>query len=639
MWSGGSSDQNGKKKPPKRKGSDGGLAMAVLEEEADLYGYLSMFMVHSDALYAEIKKAKHRLQSGELDLSQAATDCGGGSCANTEFLDLFEAELERVAKTITTQQEAQELSAKALLTNSDAILASDDEKTTEALKPLRAKADELSNMVLKLQRFIARNAEVLAQVGANADKEIGTTCMALLSRRFSLAPWKSANTAVVVVLSDIYEDLRNAEAKNKKKDSTWVAPSSFERSTTKYWIKEDRLMELLLSAVTEAPLLVYGRSGHLTNRRDVSRSEGDKLWDSLATPINSVYFDSPTMVMYRERIKRSEGAQLFRVRWYGKKPEGEELVFLELKTHHEKWINEKSVKERVNIQEKDMRVFLSSQNWSLDVAKRLVLAAEPKLEGEKLNKQVDLINRMHDVVIKNDLRPCVRSMYARAAFQSPESNALRLTLDRNVTLIDERKSPPGSWCLPDDAVITANMSARVPYPVFEIKLSDSEMPPIFQDLIDKGTLIEAPKFSKFLSGAAAFNASKIETMPYWAGEPEFEEMFGKSRPATTLTKSGRKLKALTRRVTQTGIEVERVSQLFNLEDTDLTDSEDEAEKPRAPSVKEDAPTQASSSAKADGLLGLRFRGVGGDKDKEKEKEIAPRRRARVEPKSYFANER
>ena len=50
------------------------------------------------------------------------------------------------------------------------------------------------------------------------------------------------------------------------------------------------------------------------------------------------------MDLYKERIKRSEGAKLFRVRWYGNKPKGDEQIFLELKTHHECWINDKSGK-------------------------------------------------------------------------------------------------------------------------------------------------------------------------------------------------------------------------------------------------------------------------------------------------------
>ena len=61
------------------------------------------------------------------------------------------------------------------------------------------------------------------------------------------------------------------------------------------------------------------------------------------------------MEMYSERLRRAEGAQLFRVRWYGpRRPRGDGRVFLELKTHHECWIADSSVKERVSIREGDV---------------------------------------------------------------------------------------------------------------------------------------------------------------------------------------------------------------------------------------------------------------------------------------------
>ena len=64
------------------------------------------------------------------------------------------------------------------------------------------------------------------------------------------------------------------------------------------------------------------------------------------------------MHIYSERIKRAEGSQLFRIRWYGSKPHENQNVFLELKTHHESWISNSSVKERVCIMEEDVSKLL-----------------------------------------------------------------------------------------------------------------------------------------------------------------------------------------------------------------------------------------------------------------------------------------
>ena len=110
--------------------------------------------------------------------------------------------------------------------------------------------------------------------------------------------------------------------------------------TTKFWVSEENLPQVLLKSVTELPLLVYGRSGLL--QKDINNPQKEDLWESLASPISSVYFDSANMDLYKERIKRSEGAKLFRIRWYGNKPKSEDKIFLELKTHHECWVDNKS---------------------------------------------------------------------------------------------------------------------------------------------------------------------------------------------------------------------------------------------------------------------------------------------------------
>ena len=303
--------------------------------------------------------------------------------------------------------------------------------------------------------------------------------------------------------------------------------------------------ELLLAAVQEVPLLVYGESGRLTRDEDLKRSEGDKLWN-MASTISSVYFDSPKMSLYNARVRvradccyslsksvvieashhlphtlprqRIEGAQLFRIRWYGKKPKGKELVFLELKTHHESWINTKSVKERVNIFERDVNRFLMNTAFSKSDAELLVHSANPGLEESDIEQSAGLLLAMHDLVQKHGLRPCVRSKYKRVAFQSSASNKLRITVDRDICLIDERGTRHGHWSL-DDSAITDAIMIQSPFDILEVKLAGSEAPTSIDTLLTDGVIHEAAKFSKFLTGASAFN--KVDMLPYWAEHRTF----------------------------------------------------------------------------------------------------------------------
>jgi SPX domain protein involved in polyphosphate accumulation/uncharacterized membrane protein YidH (DUF202 family) len=496
------------------------LSAQSMKDAKAKYGHFSTFIIHDDALYEEIARSAALLNRRGLALSSPT------------FLDLFEAELSLFTEYVIGQHSYQERSAKALLANALTLVdTATDTISSELLQGLRRQTDEQLQSCLLLRRFTKKNTETLTEVAQYADQQLRTICVILFLHQKRNFP--SADSGLPVVFSDIYATLHAAETKQQVTDDKWVAPSSFERTTIKYWVEEDNLAEVLLLASANAPLLVYGRTGRLTTKADclMRQSEGNNnLWDSLATPISSVYFDSPKLGLYGSRIVRDEGSQLLRVRWYGTKPQGKDPIFIELKTHHEKWINSKSVKERVTIQAQDMDAFLASMKWKNEDALALVVKANPSLSGDSLQKSTTLLLTMHEMVVKKGLRPCVRSVYKRAAFQSAQSNSLRLTVDRGVTLFNEaskNECDGGSWCLSDNDCATSgpHLVKQVPFAIFEVKLTSSEMPGVIQAMEDQGIIVKAAKFSKFLTGVAAFNADKVDKLPYWTDYPAFASFF------------------------------------------------------------------------------------------------------------------
>jgi len=257
----------------------------------------------------------------------------------------------------------------------------------------------------------------------------------------------------------------------------------------------------------------------------VNRHNKEDIWNSIATSITSIYFDSPkTMVMYKDRIARIESAQLFRIRWYGDKPCGDELIFLELKTHHEQWVDNNSVKERVALQARDLTQVLlrNGFKWTEDKAQELLLAAKPKLHGDDLDDAVDLLLRIRRLIIKKNLHPCVRSSYRRVAFQSNANNALRFTLDRDIELSSEADAPLGSWCRDDDALVP---SVMMPVTIFEVKLGGVVAPAWITSLLDRYKIQDGHKFSKYLSGASMLHEEHVSCLPYWAEDPLFKGFY------------------------------------------------------------------------------------------------------------------
>ena len=542
----------------------------------------------------------------------------GGPSSSTDtktFIGLLKAQVAQIADGVAYDEQYQERSCKLLLSATDDGKLK-DQHGDHAGNPtyVRIQAEDLIQSSLRLRHYVTKMKESLETVAACADEVLGTDCTSMLRQLTSVAPWKEPNSTLAVVLSDIYEVIRSSENPTTSSSAKWEAPSSFERATTKYWVEKDQLGDLLYTCAKELPLLVYGKSGRLTSKEDLNSTENDKLWKDLATKISSVYFDSPNLALYKERIARREGAQLLRVRWYGEKPQGDDKVFVELKTHHEKWINVSSVKERVTIMEKHMSLFLTRKPWDYQDALPIVSVANPKLKGAELDTAVDLLVRMHQLVLEKDLRPCVRSVYLRAAFQLPTSNALRLTLDRDVTMIDERNAPFGAWSLPAGTPMSSSMLKVVPYPVFEVKLAGSDMPEPLVSLITDGVIIEATKFSKFLSGAAAFNSERVKTLPYWAENPAFQEMFQASGKFQSDPPSSSKSLSILPPPSTTKSSVARKS--ISSDSVSLSKRATGKRSP-TPANKSWFPFLNKSSKTA----------------------IAPKRPARVEPKSFFANER
>lgn len=563
----------------------------------------SHIKVVTAALETKIEESRRRLQSGQIGFASAsvAGNCGRQGAkhmATSPFIDSFTAELKRISNALKQQSKSTKSTALVLLKEVDGL--SHSKNTSPDLSKVKNDASSIHSSALQLNQVANEVITELLSIANKADTKLGTTS-ALEVDRYLTKDDMSSGT-ILILLSDIYSLIRSVEESNvKKDDGFWVAPSSFERITTKFWVRDEHLPEVLLKSARELPLLVYGKSGLLHDATNPTNEED--LWGE----ISSVYFDSPSMDLYKERIKRSEGAKLFRVRWYGDKPSGDDQIFLELKTHHECWINDSSVKERVAIQERHMPTLLDTSTgaWTSEYAHKMVKEASPSDSDESLKEAAALLLEIRGLVCKYQLRPCVRTKYTRCAFQSSSNNNLRLTIDKDITVIDEtRVVSGGNWCLADDSIVPLDAVVKIPYCVFEVKVSDGEDPLFIDDLQQSGVIVKATKFSKFLTGAAIHNSQAVNMLPWWADDKYFEPFF--SRPSAVSAPQ-----SITSSITSA-----------TTDDDDLLLAAEEGSIP------------------SKGLRKRRFwprkvRKTGDSSDPK----IAPRSPARVEPKSFFANER
>ncbi|RYP79883.1 hypothetical protein DL769_002716 [Monosporascus sp. CRB-8-3] len=269
--------------------------------------------------------------------------------------------------------------------------------------------------------------------------------------------------AEVVKLSKLYDLVRTKGNPVKGDSAAGGAQGSFVRQTTKYWVHPDNVTEVKLIILKHLPILVFNAS---------------KEFETQDSAITSIYYDNPEKFdLYGGRLKKTEGAEAIRLRWYGGMQQDQ--IFVERKTHREDWTGEQSVKARFSMKEKNVNAYMRG-----DLLPEAIFEKARK-EGKKPAKVIDeqeaLAREVQYSVLKNGYKPVCRSFYNRTAFQLPADARVRISLDTELTMVREDNSDgvkrsgdnwrrmdigidwPFSQLPPGDVV-------HFPYAVLEVKL-------------------------------------------------------------------------------------------------------------------------------------------------------------------------
>ena len=183
-------------------------------------------------------------------------------------------------------------------------------------------------------------------------------------------------------------------------------------------------MHVKAMIVKHLPVLVYGSSNGKVKAVSL-RNKTDALATEDCQHITSVYYDTDDFQSYNTRLRRDEGAQLFRIRWYGppQQPPETATVFVERKTHHESWIELDSVKERVQLPVSRVRRYLNGEDVASTYVRHLV--EDGAMTEDKAAKSQALAKETQQVLTK--MRPkvfggrpgahvgCMRSVFVQQA--------------------------------------------------------------------------------------------------------------------------------------------------------------------------------------------------------------------------------
>lgn len=241
------------------------------------------------------------------------------------FLQLIESEMAKVERFTVTKV----TNLRQLISQTEALLKMTDNKTGAPAwdaKTVDQKANAIADEFLRLEKYVNLNFMGFHKILKKHDKNLpNNPCKVFYVNRLHAQAWVRGDYSDIVVrLSNIYSALRDDHVAEENKD----ASQSFLRSTTKYWVKTEDVSRVKYAILRHLPVFL----------QKASTGETDSQFT------NSVYLDNDQLELYHGRLDKTPGAIALRLRWYG--PGDPSLVFVERKTHNEKWTGEISVKER-----------------------------------------------------------------------------------------------------------------------------------------------------------------------------------------------------------------------------------------------------------------------------------------------------
>ncbi|KAK7738460.1 vacuolar transporter chaperone [Cytospora paraplurivora] len=437
----------------------------------------------------------------------------------SRFIYKLEGELEKVyqkqqLKTIEIQRriQASERDVKDIVARLNERRAGEDGPSEEEFMVLEEDLSDIIADVNDLAKFIQLNYTGFYKIMKKHDKITGWHIRPVFEARMKAKPfYKDNHDELLVKLSTLYDIVRTRGNPVKGDSAAGGSQASFIRNTTKYWVHPDNVTEVKLIILKHLPVLVFNPN---------------KEFNPDDSAITSIYYDNPdTWELYEGRLKKTEGAEAIRLRWYGGM--NTEKIYVERKTHREDWTGEKSVKARFEMREKHVNSYFKGEMLPAAVLEK------QRKEGKKPKSALDEDEKLAQEVqwecLKKGYEPVCRSFYHRTAFQLPADARVRISLDTELTLVREdnlggRKRSGDNWRRMDIGVdwpfsqLPPEDICRFPYAVLEVKLqtqAGQQAPEWVRQLISSHLVEAVPKFSKFIHGCATLFPDRINLLPFW----------------------------------------------------------------------------------------------------------------------------
>ncbi|TVY52767.1 Vacuolar transporter chaperone 4, partial [Lachnellula cervina] len=388
----------------------------------------------------------------------------------------------------------------------------DDEPDSEDFMLLEEDLNEITAEVNDLAKFVQLNYTGFQKIIKKHDKQTKWILKPVFATRLKAKPFFKDNyDSDIIKLSKLWDTVKSKGKPVTGDSAAGGSQGSFIRQTTKYWVHKDNITEVKLIIMKHLPVLVFN---------------SNKEFDEKDAAITSIYYDNPEVWdLYEGRLKKTEGAEAIRLRWYGGMDT--ETIFVERKTHREDWTGEKSVKARFAMKEKNVNAYLKGALLPEAIFEKA--RKDGKKPAAVINEDERLAKEIQYSILKKGYKPVCRSFYHRTAFQLPADARVRISLDTELTMVrednlDGRARAGDNWRRMDIGIdfpfsqLPPEDVEIFPYAVLEVKLqtqSGQEPPDWVRQLIASHLVEAVPKFSKFIHGTATLFPTRINLIPFW----------------------------------------------------------------------------------------------------------------------------
>ncbi|KAJ6010576.1 hypothetical protein N7451_001988 [Penicillium sp. IBT 35674x] len=405
----------------------------------------------------------------------------------------------------------------------EAVVLEQQEKRKMATEILQ-ELDGITKEVSELEKYSRINFTGFLKAAKKHDRKRGARYRVkpLLQVRLSQLPFNSEDYSPLVhrlsvMYSFVRETLTEDIVQPPKEPERGFGRDVY--SSYKFWVHSDNVLEVKTYILRRLPVLIYNPGT-------------SKNVDTLDDPtITSLYFDNPQFDLYNQKVARAPEAGSLRLRWTGQLKD-KPSIYLEKKIVTD---SDSSREVKVQLKEKHIKEFLDGE-YHLDkkVHRMEGMNNGESTEAEALKKDVE---ELQSFIKENNLQPMVRANYTRTAFQIPGDDRVRISMDTNLAMIREDSLDPERPCRDpsewhradlDDGEMSYPFSSirtgeivRFPHALLEIKLrGKAHQAEWVNDLMASHLVKDAPRFSKFVHGAAQLFEDYVNNFPFWLGELE-----------------------------------------------------------------------------------------------------------------------